>query len=278
MDDTHIDPSTSANREKQEPKQPSKPQRLGKGLAALLSKPPAEQAGGESKQKSDANESDSIAARQAGDGQQSDAERSAAPRASNDVTTTRDSTATGKSSLAADVVEDAVATLASHDDRVTALMERLEAAGELLAEVRRGEVARAQRATRIAWSVAAAIGFVLLLGMWWSASTIGSQHGELTAARQRAERLAGTNATQAADIAALQTDVADLTGDNAALGERSAGLSRELEQTRSALARANEVIDQLMRETTTGADAATGQASDVDAEPDSSERLAGARF
>lgn len=144
-----------------------------------------------------------------------------------------------KTSTTAGVVEDAVSLFASYDDRFASLSGQLEAACNLLADQRALEVRRARRSSHIAWSAVAVFVIIGMIGLWRAGETIGGQRTEIRQLNTQASLLSGQLSTAGEQIAELQTDL-----DSEAAAQST--LRSELNDMRSALTKANLVIDQWM--------------------------------
>lgn len=144
-----------------------------------------------------------------------------------------------KPSTTAGVVEDAVSLFASYDDRFASLSGQLEAACNLLADQRALEVRRARRSSHIAWAAVAVFVILGMIGLWRAGETIGGQRTEIRQINTQASLLSGQLSTSSERIAELRTNL------NSAAAAQS-NLRSELNDMRSALTKANLVIDQWM--------------------------------
>lgn len=211
MDDTHNTtdlPTNSPDGDHADPAIAAQASRLGRGLSSLLSTPAAH----------------------------AEASQTAATESAGSPT-----------SLTADVVEDAVALFAGHDERLVALTDQLDAACHLLSETRVHEVATIRKQVKLAWTVAASLAFVTLIGCFWAGATTASSRTELTKVRDEAS--------------ILEADVTSLNSKVRQLATTTTDQQLELDQTRAALSRANNAIDELVKENAANLSAAPADKS-----------------
>lgn len=226
MDDaSRTEPSPASTESKKDPAPVSRRKRLGKGLTNLLSQP-----------------------KKAGDAPVEPVKPDAAidkvaAATKDDALATGDAASTSTSATtSAGVVEDAVALFVEYDERLAALMGRLDATCTLLAQTRQFQQAQQRFYTRAGWLVAAGLAIVSGVILWWAASTTTWHQTQLAQATQQTDALAG-------DVGTLRIQTDDL--------------QQELATTRAALLKANRAIDALQRKPLllddTGADGRQGQ-------------------
>ncbi len=140
----------------------------------------------------------------------------------------------------ANVVEDAVSLFTSYDERFTALTSQLEAACNLLKDQRQLEVRRARRSGYVGWSLVAVLIILGMVGLWRAGETIGGQRTQIRQITSQASALSGQVNAAELRISDLQSQLTDAASDHARM-------QSELADMRSALSKANLVIDQWMQ-------------------------------
>ncbi|MEX2213866.1 MAG: hypothetical protein WD768_07050 [Phycisphaeraceae bacterium] len=222
MDDASRNDSPSTTTQTTEDGAPFSPpasrrKRLGKGLSNLLSQPPTVlDASKEGEPVTPVTPVKPDAA----------ISTDAATKAADAVAGQGSNSGSTSATTSAGVVEDAVSLFVEYDERLAALMGRLDATCTLLAQTRTLHQAQQRLIMRSGWMVAAVLAIVSGIILWWAGSTTTWHQTQLAQATRQTDALAG-------DVGSLRLETVQL--------------QQELTTTRAALSKANAAIDELQR-------------------------------
>ncbi len=228
-----------------------KPRRLARGLNDLFARQAAAVRPGSRLIEVETAEGQTAAEKESATGDVGKGDVAKKDVVKNDVVTTE---AGARSEAASGLVAvEASAAPTGYEYRFVQLISRLDATCNLLADARQTHLVAAQRTGRIAWAVAAGLALVTGIALWWAGSIAAWNGAQLEYEQTRSSMieknlrsLTEKNAVVSKDNETLSEQQRKLAQSNETLRLQSESIRAEVETIRSALGKANLVIDELM--------------------------------